>query len=190
MNFFIAAIELPNLSERRDPPRQEPPLPVFLRGDQHRPTVTLEEVPLGSRPGDAPRLGHVEDQEARRLERLVDAVEQSLESRPGIAAVEEEIETLAERGDRGTRWELRGQERFREELRPRRPTSGEGDHGLGEVDPQDLITRVGERPRPDPAAAAEIDHPPAVDPLPPEDRQQSGRGVPGEVAESGIMDVR
>jgi hypothetical protein len=63
------------------------------------------------------------------------------------------------------------------------------DHRRRDVDPQHGVAGIGEHPRPDAAAAAQVDHQPIADAGAAQQAQQAGRDPRREAAEPSVVDI-
>src|SRR5207244_980734 len=159
MHFVIPPVERADFAEARNAACQDFSSPVFLGCDEHRPVFSFPPFPLGSRPGDTSRSGHVEDEEAAGNESVMDTPKEPQELSRGIAAIEHVVETLSDCGDRDTGRELDCEKGAPAEFAVRHAFAGDGKHGCRLVHSQDVIAGVAKRSRPDAAAAAEVDNP-------------------------------
>ncbi len=67
--------------------------------------------------------------------------------------------------------------------------AGEADHGWRDIDAEDVITAIGQRARPDAAAAAGVHHQAAAEAMLAEKAEQAGRRAADEAGEAGVVDV-
>ena len=156
MHLVVASIKLSDLPEDCDPARQA--FVVFLGRNQDNPVVPFPVTPLRTRSGDASRRCQIENQQAPWLKNLVDSAKQAREPPFCIARVEKVAETLSHCSNSRARRDLRGQERRPAELRFGRAFASEGDHGVRNVDTQDIVAGGAELPCPYAAAAAKVNH--------------------------------
>src|SRR5215207_4005351 len=158
MHLLIPPVELSYLAKTHDPALHRTPLDVFLQFGEHRPILSNAET---LRPGAGRHLArreHIEDEDAAGDERVVNAPEEAAQSPFFVLRVEEVVEDLAYGRDGLTTWDLRLEQRSHLELGLGHLLARELDHGLGDVDPENAVTRVYELPRPQTASATEVDN--------------------------------
>jgi hypothetical protein len=107
-----------------------------------------------------------------------------------VLRVEEIVEYLADGRDGIAGWNILLEQRSNPELGLGHLFARELDHGLGDVDPQDLVARVYELARPQTATAAEVDNEAIVYPVTVQDLQYARRRSEGELGVADVVDVR
>src|SRR5262245_12781034 len=184
---MVAAVQLADLAKRGDAARQQSPAAVLLEVYHHCPAIALVAQPPGPGLGNTSRLGHIQDQHPARHQRLLDSAQKRCLGLGGVVAGEQVVEDLAD-GGHADAWRQFGRpQRPHPKLGPGHTTPSQLDHRRRLVDPQHLVARPGDALRQETAAAAEVDHQPA---LPGRQRlKQYLRGVAGHVAVAGIVDV-
>ena len=135
------------------------------------------------------RLGHVEDQQAVRLQGDEYLLEQPPQRPLRVTPVEEIIEHFPQSRDRSTRRCLKFQEGRDVEGRFRDSLPSNLDHGWRQVHGDHLIACLGECFCPDAAAAAQVHYEAIVDAVLSEQVQEVGGRTSGEIAEAGVVDV-
>ena len=100
VRLVVAPPGLAGPPEGGDRAGQTPLRGVLVGLDQHRPVLTLAPVALRARAAQAARRRDVEEEDAARLERAMNALEQAVEPGAGDLLVEEVGEALSDRGHR------------------------------------------------------------------------------------------
>src|SRR5215210_218732 len=190
MDLFVPPVELSYLPKTHDPALHRTPLDVLLQLGEYCPVLPHAEISrLGVRRHLA-RAQHVEDEDATGDERVMNTPERATQPPVLVLRVEEVVEDLADRRDRGARRDLDLEERPHPELGLWHPFARELDHGLGDVDPEDAVAHVYELPRPQAATATQVDNKTVANPVSVQDLQYAWRRSQGELSMADVMYVR
>jgi hypothetical protein len=190
VDLLVPAIEVADPAERGDPPGQNFVAAVFLGYDEDRPVIAFCEQAARARPGHSTGAGHIEQQQTSRREGIVDPPEELPERAQAVIFVEEVIEALADGCHRHAGRELRAQERFHAKLSTRNAAARQGNHSVRDIDPQDVVPRLGDGFREDPATAPQIDDQPGSDAVTLQGREQESGGFPCDRPEARVVDIR
>jgi hypothetical protein len=182
VGFFTTPVRLSNSSESCDVPREQ--IAVSGAVNQDRPVFA---GPVAVQNTDA---GEIEDENAAGSKGTVDSSKEAVQRSTALVASEGVANTLADRSDRIATRNRDVHKGRCDELRLRRFRSREPDHCGRRVDAGNVVAREAELPRPDAAAATEIDDKTVVDAVLPKQFQQAWRGLQREFAEAGVMDIR
>src|SRR5262249_36781941 len=132
------------------------------------------------------RFDEVEDEQTAWPQGVVHASNESAQRRHATRHVADD---LADRNDDVARRKPRALDAGDAESRARRSTARETDHRRRRVDSGYCVAAGAEVLRRDPAAAADLDEMAAPDPARTQEANDRRRGLPREVAETGVVDV-
>ena len=181
VGFLTTPVRLADSAEGRDVAGEQ--IAVSRALHQDRPVVA---GPVAVQDTDA---GEIENENAAGSKGTVHASKETLQRSAAFVASEGVADAFAYRGDCVAARNRDVRERRCEELRLRRLLSREPDHRGRRVDTDNVVSRKAELSRPDAAAATEVDHKTVIDAVLPKQFQKAGRGLQGEFAEAGVMDV-
>src|SRR5262249_25968573 len=136
------------------------------------------------------RLEAIENERAARSDSRIHPPEQPGELRLIVPTIKKVVDALADRSHRIARRWPDFPQRGVDEPGSGRLLPGQRDHRLRNIDAQNVVSGTEELPRPDAAAAAEIDHQPFGDAAFSQHLENGRRGLPGKMPEADIVDVR
>src|SRR5215210_1016502 len=189
MHLFVPPVVLAHLAETHDPALHRTPPRVLLELGEHGPVLPHAETPL---PVARPYLAgteRVEDKEAARDERVVNAPEEATQAPLLVLRVEEVVEDLAYGRDRSAMRDLALEERTDAELGLGRPAAGELHHRPGDVYTEGAVTGVDQLPRQESAPAPEVDDEATAQPILVHNLQYPRRRSEGELGVADVVDV-
>src|SRR5712692_2239385 len=138
MGFFRASVKLADLTKERHASGQDHILTIFLRFPENDP-VGSGEIANTLGDSDLSGLGDVENEQASRSQGFVNAREQLGQLFCAVLRIEQIAKTLAQRSRRVAMRKWNIQEGRPDKLGLRRFFSSQADHGLGDVNAQDVV---------------------------------------------------
>jgi hypothetical protein len=119
----------------------------------------------------------------------MDLAEQPAKRRPTISLIKNIVEGFAQRRDSGTARQTGVEKRTSPEGGFRDAATCQRDHVGGKVNPEDVVTRIGQAASPKAAAASEVNNEAGENTSAAKEPKEAGSGALGEGTEANVMDV-